>query len=113
MMFSKFLGFVLSIAKSLLDTREQVSIFNKIFCIFIGVISVDDKADYASCQKSFGTSVLSIAEMAELKGLATGVVTTARLTHATPATAYSHSASRRWESDGSLPDKRCKDIGKS
>eukprot|EP00795_Rhopilema_esculentum_P004737 gene4737-21036_t len=77
-----------------------------------GVISVDDKADYASCEKSFGTSVLSIAEMAELKGLATGVVTTARITHATPATAYSHTSSRRWESDGSLPDKRCKDIAR-
>ena len=32
----------------------------------------------------------------------TGVVTTARLTHATPAAAYAHSPTRKWESDGQL-----------
>jgi hypothetical protein len=32
----------------------------------------------------------------------TGVVTTARLTHATPAAAYAHSPTRKWESDRQL-----------
>ena len=73
---------------------------------------MDDKAEYANCQRSNGTSVLSILEMAELNGLSTGVVTTARLTHATPATTYAHSVSRRWENDAQLTDKRCRDIGK-
>lgn len=81
-------------------------------CPPLGVISVDDKAEYANCQRSNGTSVLSILEMAELNGLSTGVVTTARLTHATPATTYAHSVSRRWENDAQLTDKRCRDIGK-
>ena len=77
----------------------------------LGVISVDDKADYAVCERSNKTSVLSILELAELNGLSTGIVSTARLTHATPATTYAHSVSRRWENDAQVPDKRCKDIG--
>ena len=59
-----------------------------------------------------GNGVLSIIMMAEQYGLSTGVVTTARITHATPATAYSNSASRNWESDGQVPDKNCSDIGR-
>jgi alkaline phosphatase len=45
----------------------------------------------------------SLIEWAEERGLATGVVTTARLTHATPATAYAHTPHRDWESDADLP----------
>lgn len=79
--------------------------------IYTGVISVDDRAEYGNCQTSNKTHVLSLLELAELNGLSTGVVTTARLTHATPATTYAHAASRRWENDALLTDKRCKDIG--
>ncbi len=45
----------------------------------------------------------TLFERAEAKGLATGVVTTARLTHATPAAAYAHTPQRNWESDADLP----------
>src|SRR5262249_22398584 len=45
----------------------------------------------------------SLFESAEERGLATGVVTTARLTHATPAAAYAHTPHRDWESDADLP----------
>lgn len=38
-------------------------------------------------------------------GKSTGIVTTTRLTHATPAAGYAHSASRNWESDVNLPDE--------
>ena len=62
----------------------------------------------ANCQTFPGKSVLSIAEMAELNGLSTGVVSTARVTHATPATAYSHSPHRNYEA--SAPSG-CRDIG--
>ncbi|WP_300531133.1 alkaline phosphatase [Maricaulis sp.] len=57
---------------------------------------------------------LTLAEIAEARGMATGVVTTTRITHATPATTYSHSVSRQWESDVDLPDNAvaagCRDI---
>lgn len=46
-------------------------------------------------------------------GKATGIVTTTRISHATPAPLYSHSASRYWEDDGKVPPnyrRHCKDI---
>lgn len=41
-----------------------------------------------------------------------GIVTTTRVTHATPAAAYAHSADRKWEADTDLPKHglRCDDI---
>ena len=42
------------------------------------------------------------------------MVTTARVTHATPATTYAHSSDRNWESDEYMPqvakDNGCQDI---
>lgn len=53
----------------------------------------------------------TILERAELKGLSTGIVSTARLTHATPAATYAHSSNRDWESNAQLPeDTQVKDI---
>ncbi len=66
-----------------------------------GVLSVDDsivRGDYTTVKP-----VKTIIEEAERRGLATGIVTTARLTHATPAACYAHSADRNWEDDGELP----------
>lgn len=47
----------------------------------------------------------TILEQAEERGLWTGVVSTARLTHATPGACYSHSPARDWESDANLSPK--------
>ncbi len=44
-------------------------------------------------------SVPTILEMAALSGRDVGVVSTARITHATPAGHYAHTAARDWESD--------------
>ena len=49
---------------------------------------------HKSAEKLFG--VLSWAQEA---GLKTGIVTTTRLTHATPAALYAHAANRDWECD--------------
>lgn len=38
-----------------------------------------------------------------LSGKSVGIVTTTRVQHATPATSYAHSASRKWYSDADLP----------
>ncbi len=45
----------------------------------------------------------TILEWAEDRGLSTGVVTTTRVTHATPAACYAHSPERDWEGDADLP----------
>ena len=47
--------------------------------------------------------VKTLLEQAEEIGLSTGVVSTARLTHATPAACYAHSSERDWESDAQVP----------
>lgn len=57
-------------------------------------------------------SVTGLMDWAQKAGKGTGLVTTTRVTHATPAAAYAHSADRRWETDNELPKKglRCEDI---
>ncbi len=45
----------------------------------------------------------SLLELAENAGLATGVVSTARLTHATPAACYARTSHRDWEADADRP----------
>jgi len=72
-----------------------------------GICGLDEGAIYNNCSSSADHEVLSILQQAEMQGLSTGIVTTARVTHATPACAYSHIANRNWEA--SAPDG-CKDI---
>ncbi len=69
-----------------------------------GVISVSDKVQRGFCNMANGNETKTIFEMAGEQGKALGVISTARLTHATPATAYAHSADRNWENDGKLPN---------
>lgn len=79
-----------------------------------GVISIGPKADRRSCEGALDHPLTTLGELAEQKGKATGIVTTARITHATPAAVYAHSAERNWESDRFLPepdwDQGCRDI---
>ncbi len=78
-----------------------------------GVINITEKAMRGSCTDALANPVMTLGELAELAGIATGVVTTTRLTHATPAAFYAHSANRNWENDSDLPKNargRCKDI---
>jgi alkaline phosphatase len=67
-----------------------------------GVLGVDEQVrrfDHTSVERS---RVLTILEEAEDRGLATGIVTTATLTHATPAGCYAHVPIRYWQNDSML-----------
>ncbi|MEX0739473.1 MAG: alkaline phosphatase [Pseudohongiella sp.] len=79
-----------------------------------GVIGVNQYADRADCQSSKGTEIPSLMQDAATRGMATGFVTTTRVTHATPAATYAHSSERNWESDANLPEEAiangCEDI---
>ncbi|XP_075978121.1 membrane-bound alkaline phosphatase-like [Anticarsia gemmatalis] len=57
-------------------------------------------------------SVTGLMDWAQKAGKGTGIVTTTRVTHASPAAAYAHSADRKWEADSDLPKKgtHCDDI---
>ncbi|TKB50667.1 alkaline phosphatase [Ferrimonas sediminicola] len=79
-----------------------------------GVLSVDEDIERGQCDSVAGNELTSAIELAELKGLATGVVSTARITHATPAATYAKSADRNWEDISDMPEEAvaagCKDI---
>ncbi|KUE81502.1 alkaline phosphatase [Aeromonas schubertii] len=65
-----------------------------------GVISMDGDATYESdCSKSAGKRATTLLELAKQAGRATGVVTTTRITHATPAATYAHICNRDLEND--------------
>jgi alkaline phosphatase len=70
-----------------------------------GAISVDQSISRheADAEVTAAKSLKTILERAEQRGMSTGVVTTARLTHATPAVNYAHIADRDWEADSLLP----------
>ncbi|MEN1939771.1 alkaline phosphatase [Luteimonas sp. MJ246] len=68
----------------------------------IGAIGVSAGA-MDDCAESRGKRVQSWLALAADAGVATGIVTTARLTHATPAAMYAHVPNRNWESDASTP----------
>ena len=67
-----------------------------------GVLSLDERANRGDCNSAQGRDLVSILELAKQAGKATGVVTTARITHATPAASYAKSAERDWEDDSEL-----------
>ncbi|MDW6005082.1 alkaline phosphatase [Vibrio mangrovi] len=69
-----------------------------------GIISVDDNVRRGFCNTQIGHEAKTAWEMAAEKGLSVGVVSTARITHATPATTYAHAADRDWENDSKLPN---------
>lgn len=79
-----------------------------------GVINIAPDRERANCESSLGYELTTALELAEEKGLSTGVVSTARITHATPAATYAKVPERNWESDDSLPEEAielgCKDI---
>lgn len=76
-----------------------------------GVINVDETVPVGDCEASKGHELESLMRVAQRTGRASGVVSTARITHATPATVYANAASRNWEGDANVPeDADCADI---
>ena len=67
-----------------------------------GVLSVNQNIVHDDYRTVKGNEAESLLEMAEDAGKSTGVVTTARLTHATPGACYAHTADRDWESDADV-----------
>lgn len=81
-----------------------------------GVIAVDATVRPGDCESARDHSLRTLLEQAELADRSTGIVTTTRLTHATPAATYAHTPQRDWEGDSDLPPQAlaagCKDIAR-
>ncbi len=78
-------------------------------------LGITQKAAYANCPSILGNGTDTLFEIAERAGLATGLVTTTRLTHATPAAAYAETPDRNWEADTNIRGSaatECADIAR-
>jgi alkaline phosphatase len=67
-----------------------------------GLLSVNSRVVRGDHTRVAANTLKTILEIAEEHGLSTGVVSTARITHATPAACYAHSPERDWEADANL-----------
>ena len=80
----------------------------------VGVIGVDEDIERGVCSTVAGNELITATELAEIKGLSTGIISTARITHATPAATYAKSADRNWEDVSDMPEDAvtggCEDI---
>ncbi|WP_421737516.1 alkaline phosphatase [Caulobacter sp.] len=80
------------------------------------VIGLTGAAQPEQCATEAANRVETIAEIAKAHGLSAGAVTTTRITHATPAGVYAHTAYRDWEGDTDMPleatQAGCKDIAR-
>ncbi|MFT3896675.1 MAG: alkaline phosphatase [Thermomonas sp.] len=82
----------------------------------LGVLSIGQQAARKDCKAALASPLLTLWELAASSGMATGVVTTARVIHATPGATFAHSADRAWENDTQLPaearEAGCTDIAR-
>ncbi|XP_073829486.1 membrane-bound alkaline phosphatase-like [Musca autumnalis] len=74
-----------------------------------GTIGVNGQVPRFDCDLGQDESLHteSIAKWAQDAGKMTGLVTTARVTHASPAGMYAHTANREWEHDGKIKANGC------
>lgn len=79
----------------------------------LGLIGVDARGIRGNCSSMVnGSELNSILDWSLAAGKAVGLVTTTRVTHATPAALYAHTPERDWESDVDVKDHvgGCRDI---
>ncbi|WP_319529983.1 alkaline phosphatase [uncultured Cohaesibacter sp.] len=69
-----------------------------------GVIGVDETLNRGDCSQVETATVTNAVEAFSAMGKQIGVISTARLTHATPASAFAHTADRDHEADSYLPE---------
>lgn len=78
-----------------------------------GTLGVSADVTRGNCDTQAGNEINGMLHWSLAEGKATGIVTTTRMTHATPGAAYAHIIDRNWESDGEVPVEargKCKDI---
>jgi len=80
----------------------------------IGMLGVGSATRRGSCEDALANPLPLLGEEVKERGLALGIVSTARITHATPASVYARSPDRNWEDDAAIPEDEsgqgCSDI---
>ncbi|MFN4128982.1 MAG: alkaline phosphatase [Paracoccaceae bacterium] len=67
------------------------------------MINVDGDVAVGDCANLPGNELTTLSQIAKDMGKSVGIVTTTRLTHATPAAAYAATVHRNWEDDSLMP----------
>ena len=67
-----------------------------------GAIGVDATRNATNSAQG---KITSFMDWAQSEGKRTGIVTTTRITHATPASTYAHIYNRDWECDSEIPQE--------
>ncbi|WP_343731568.1 alkaline phosphatase [Duganella sp.] len=92
-------------APSMAAYMTGVKMNNEVISMSQNTVAVDPIADAAgnklgnNCGANNGTAAATLLELAKAAGLSAGVVSTARVTHATPAATYAHICHRDLEND--------------
>ena len=68
------------------------------------MINVMDSVAVNDCAAGLDAGVTTFAEIVTGMGKSVGVISTARLTHATPAAVYARSVNRNWEDNSAVPE---------
>ncbi|MEZ5680766.1 MAG: alkaline phosphatase [Erythrobacter sp.] len=96
------------------DSAGTASAMNTGVKTRIGMLGVGPESPQGDCRTSLQHRLPTLGEKAIEHGLALGIVSTARITHATPAAVYSHTPARDWEADAGIPEDQrglgCEDI---
>jgi alkaline phosphatase len=69
-----------------------------------GMINVLDTVAVGDCAAGATAGTKTFAEIVSEMGKSVGVISTARITHATPAAVYARSVNRDWEDNSGLPE---------
>ena len=69
-----------------------------------GMINVLDTVNVGDCAAGATAGATTFAEIASGMGKSVGVISTARITHATPAAVYARTVNRDWEDNTGLPE---------
>ncbi len=98
------------------DSAGTASALNSGVKTRMGVLNTPPQVPRGDCAAAQANPLPRIADEAREKGKAVGIVSTARLTHATPAAVYAASPERNWEADADIPESQrglgCADIAR-
>ena len=85
------------------DSAGTASAMNTGLVTGIGAINIQPGNEAAGCRDNSEPGPVKIMDFAEAAGLSTGIVSSARITHATPAAVYAHAESRGFERYKDMP----------
>lgn len=98
------------------DSAGTASAMHTGFKTQIGFLGIGPEAKRGDCLSGKPYEQALLGEQVKARGLALGIVSTARITHATPAAVYARSTERDWESDAAIPASQrglgCDDIAR-